>query len=190
MSQSPRSAEERRSLLLIARRAIVAHVDGGISRKQHEAGLTPNFSYGDSEMSAGVFVSLHENGALRGCIGQMDPEQPLVPALIDAAVAACSRDPRFPPVAPDELPALHIELSILGPLEAVASLDNIEVGRHGLLVEQGRRRGLLLPQVAVEHHWSAAMFVSQTCRKAGLSEDAWPGSAVLWRFEAEVFSEP
>jgi AmmeMemoRadiSam system protein A len=191
MALSRRSAEERRCLLTIARQAIVAHVGGGVPPHRPVApGPTPGCGDGPSEMSAGVFVSLHENGALRGCIGQMDPEQPLVAALIEAAVAASSRDPRFPPVRSDELSRLAIELSILGPLEAVATLDDIEVGRHGLLVAQGRRRGLLLPQVAAEHHWSAAMFVSHTCRKAGLSEDAWPGSAVLWRFEAEVFSEP
>ena len=106
--------------------------------------------------SAGVFVTLHETGELRGCIGHMEPDEPLVPALVDAAVAACSRDPRFPPVRPDELSRIAIELSILGPLEPVATLDDIEIGRHGLLVEQGHRRGLLLPQVAVEHQWTAA----------------------------------
>jgi AmmeMemoRadiSam system protein A len=191
MPSPPRSAEDRRALLMIARRAIIAHVSGHTPATEDAApGPATNPSNGRSEKAAGVFVSLHEHGALRGCIGQLDSDEPLVPALIDAAVAACSRDPRFPPVRADELPHLAIELSILGPLESVATLDDIEVGRHGLLVEQGRRRGLLLPQVAVEHRWSAAMFVSHTCRKAGLSDGAWPGDAVLWRFEAEVFSEP
>ena len=94
---------------------------------------------------------------------------------------------RWPPAAgirdfrrsvPTNCARIAIELSILGPLEPVATLDDIEIGRHGLLVEQGRRRGLLLPQVAVEHQWTAAMFVSQTCRKAGLSDDAWQRGAV------------
>jgi uncharacterized protein len=181
-----RSAEERRALLAIARRAMGAHVTGAAPRGQDVEEHSHDVP---RAASAGVFVTLHEAGDLRGCIGHMEPDEPLVPALIDAAVAACSKDPRFPPVRPDELARIAIELSILGPLEPVATLDEVEIGRHGLLVEKGRRRGLLLPQVAVERQWTAATFVSQTCRKAGLSDNAWQHGALLWRFEAEVFSE-
>jgi AmmeMemoRadiSam system protein A len=182
------SEEDRRILLAIARRAITAYVTGA-ARPGDDGGETPALSTPPSG-SAGVFVTLHEDHQLRGCIGHMDPDEPLVDALVDAAVAACSHDPRFPPVRRDDLSRISIELSILGPLEPVATIDDIEIGRHGLLVEQGDRRGLLLPQVAVEHQWNPATFVAHTCRKAGLSDHAWPRDAVLWKFDAEVFGEP
>jgi AmmeMemoRadiSam system protein A len=188
MMQPPtRSADERQALLAIARRAMIAQVTGA-ALPGDDAGASRSPAALQAA-SAGVFVTLHETGHLRGCIGQMEPDEPLVPSLIDAAVAACSRDPRFPPVRPDELSRIAIELSILGPLEPVATLEEIEVGRHGLLVEQGRKRGLLLPQVAVEQRWTAAVFVLHTCRKAGLSDHAWQRGATLWKFEAEVFGE-
>jgi AmmeMemoRadiSam system protein A len=188
MHMPERSPEDRQALLAIARRAITAYVTGA-ARPGDDGTESAALSTAPAG-SSGVFVTLHEDRELRGCIGHMDPDEPLVTALVDAAVAACSRDPRFPPVSRDELSRIAIELSILGPLEQVATINEIEVGRHGLLVEQRHRRGLLLPQVAVEHGWSAPTFVAHTCRKAGLPDDAWPGDAVLWKFEAEVFGEP
>jgi AmmeMemoRadiSam system protein A len=104
-------------------------------------------------------------------------------------VGACRNDPRFAPVTFGEIEELDIELSVLGPLERVVHLHEIDIGRHGLVVELGRRRGLLLPQVATEWRWDRLTLVEQTCRKAGLSTDAWKKNAVLWTFEAEVFSE-
>jgi uncharacterized protein (TIGR00296 family) len=106
------------------------------------------------------------------------------------AAAAASSDPRFSPVAEHELADIRIELSILGPLESVGRLDDVEIGRHGLVVEQGFSRGLLLPQVAVEWKWDLETFAAETCRKAGLPPHAWTRGATLWRFEAEVFAEP
>jgi AmmeMemoRadiSam system protein A len=189
MMRAPlRSEEDRRTLLAIARRAITAQVIGAVQAGDDGAeGQALNTI---QALSAGVFVTLREAGDLRGCIGHMEADEPLVASLVDAAVAACSRDPRFPPVRPDELARIAIELSILGPLEPVATLDDVEIGRHGLVVEQAHRRGLLLPQVAVEHQWTPASFVSHTCHKAGLSDDAWERGASLWKFEAEVFAEP
>jgi uncharacterized protein (TIGR00296 family) len=104
-------------------------------------------------------------------------------------VSAASADPRFPAVAASELDELHIELSILGPLERISGVDQVEIGRHGLVVEHGWRRGLLLPQVATDWELDAETFVAQTCHKAGLAPDAWKEEATLWRFEAEVFGE-
>jgi AmmeMemoRadiSam system protein A len=104
-------------------------------------------------------------------------------------VAACSADPRFPAVTAGELPDLDLELSLLGRLEPVSSADEIEVGRHGLVVEVGQRRGLLLPQVATEWGWDRETFLAHTCEKAGLPKEAWKRDAKLWRFEAEVFHE-
>ena len=110
--------------------------------------------------------------------------------IAHCAVAAATSDPRFPPVTPGELDELHIELSLLGELEPVSALEHIAVGVHGLVVEFGWRRGLLLPQVASERQWNAERFVIETCRKAGLPADAWQQGAAIFRFSAEVFAEP
>jgi uncharacterized protein (TIGR00296 family) len=104
-------------------------------------------------------------------------------------VSAATGDPRFPPVGRGELSGLDLEVSVLGPREAIGGPDEILVGRHGVIVERDGRRGVLLPQVAVEWRWDAARFVAETCRKAGLPSDAWQRGARLWRFEAEVFAE-
>jgi hypothetical protein len=172
---------DRKKLLQFARDVIRAHVSGHAAPSIDETETTVR--------PAGVFVSLHKSGDLRGCIGHIEADQPLGRAVARCAVAAATSDPRFPAIAESELASLEIELSILGPLEAVASVDEIEVGRHGLLIEMGWHRGLLLPQVATEWKWDRETFVSQTCHKAGLALDAWKKGAKIWKFEAEVFGE-
>ena len=149
----------------------------------------PPAANGDLARPAGAFVTLHRHGELRGCIGHVERDQPVAQVVSRCAVAACSADPRFPRVTASELPEVHIELSVLGDLEPVTSLEEVEVGRHGLVAEMGRYRGLLLPQVATECQWDRQTFVEQTCHNAGLRPDAWQHGAKLWRFEAEVFSE-
>ena len=134
-------------------------------------------------------MTLHKGGELRGCIGHIEPTEPLGTVVPRCAVAACSTDPRFPPITLAELPDIDIEISLLGALEPIAGPEDISVGRHGLVVERGWQRGLLLPQVATEWEWDAATFLAQTCQKAGLSRDAWQKGAKSWRFEAEVFAE-
>jgi AmmeMemoRadiSam system protein A len=173
--------DERRRLLQLARDAIVAHLSGLPAPAADPSPIL--------ERRAGVFVSLHRGEALRGCIGHVEPDQPLSRVLPSSAIAAASTDPRFDSVTSEEMLELQIELSILGPLERITGIDEVEIGRHGLLVERGWNRGLLLPQVAVEWEWDAEAFLSQTCHKAGLPLDAWKSGAVIWRFEAEVFSE-
>jgi AmmeMemoRadiSam system protein A len=175
------SEHDRQLLLRIAREAISAHVGG-----------TPAHVPGAVDILArpgGAFVTLHKHGDLRGCIGHIEPTEPLGTVVPRCAVAACSSDPRFPPLAPDELDAIDIEISLLGPLEPIAGPQDIVVGRHGLVVERSWQRGLLLPQVATEWNWDADAFLAHTCQKAGLSRDAWHKGARVWRFEAEVFSE-
>jgi AmmeMemoRadiSam system protein A len=177
------SDSDRQRLLRIARDAIVAHVGGAIA---------PEHAVCDGELSGrrgGAFVTLHRGGQLRGCVGHIELDEPLVDVVRRCAVAACSSDPRFPPVAASELPQLAVELSLLGHLEPIAGPDEIEIRRHGLVVEKGWHRGLLLPQVATEWHWGRQEFLEHTCRKAGLSPDAWKYDAKIWRFEAEVFGE-
>ena len=175
------SEADRRLLLQLAREAIVAHVAAG--------GVPAATSPDVLSRSAGVFVTLHKQGGLRGCIGRVEVEEPLGVVVPRCAIAACSTDPRFSPVSVAELPDLEVEISLLGSLEPIADSADFEIGRHGLLVELGWHRGLLLPQVATEWHWDRNQFLTHTCHKAGLRADAWKESARLWRFEAEVFAE-
>jgi uncharacterized protein len=183
--------DERARLLQIARWAIGAHVSrqsavGG----QRSAGQPEDVetdALGDRR--AGVFVTIYHAGELRGCIGHIEADQALQVSVARCAVAACSEDPRFPAVRASELTQVHLEISVLGPMEPVAGPADVEIGRHGLLIERGRHRGLLLPQVATERGWDAAMFLSQTCRKAGLAPDSWRRGAEVWRFEADVFGD-
>jgi AmmeMemoRadiSam system protein A len=126
---------------------------------------------------------------LRGCIGVVDAFEPLGESIARCAANAALHDPRFSPVRADELPELEIELSLLSPLEPILP-EKIEIGKHGLLISQGSKRGLLLPQVAVEHKFGRDQFLEETCRKAGLNANAWqePETQILG-FACEVFSE-
>jgi AmmeMemoRadiSam system protein A len=140
---------------------------------------------------SGAFVSLHTlDGELRGCIGSIHPVAPLVHAVSHSAVHAATRDPRFHPVRVEEVGGLHIEISVMSPIVVVADVEEIVVGRDGLIITQGGRAGLLLPQVATEHGWDRDTFLRHTCAKAGLPSDAWrSGHCRIERFSAEVFSE-
>jgi AmmeMemoRadiSam system protein A len=173
--------DDRTLLLRIARESIAARAGG-----QHAPAVAPTPAL---LRPAGAFVTIHRHGQLRGCIGHIEADRPLVDTVASCAVAASTADPRFPAVTAAELPAADLEISVLGPLERITSPEEVEVGRHGLLVEWGAHRGLLLPQVATEQGWDARTFVAQTCRKAGLPADALENGATLWRFEAEVFDE-
>jgi AmmeMemoRadiSam system protein A len=137
----------------------------------------------------GAFVTLLKFGDLRGCIGHIEPVQPLYQNVRECAFAASLSDPRFDPVTPDELPDLHIEISVLSPFKEIRP-EQIEVGRHGLMISKGLRRGLLLPQVAVHWKWDRERFLKETCRKGGLDDDAWRHGATLQAFTAQVFAEP
>ena len=141
------------------------------------------------DFRAGAFVTLRIRGNLRGCIGYPEPELLLIDVIDRCAVSAALADPRFPPLNTEEWSHVDLEVSVLGPIESVSDIRDVVIGRDGLIVEFGRRRGLLLPQVAVEWKWSAEEFASQTCVKAGLPRDAWKKGAKLFKFEAEVFGE-
>lgn len=173
---------EKKLLIEVARRALVAAVEHGkaLDALPAEANLME---------PGGAFVSLHCGARLRGCVGQMDSDQPLVQVVCYCARAAALEDPRFDPVRPPELAEIKIELSILSRLEEIAP-ERIEAGRHGLMVSRGRQRGVLLPQVATQFRWPAARFLEETCAKAGFERDAWkdPGTRIE-AFTAEVFAE-
>ena len=170
----------RRRLLQIARAAFDASV-----RKQ-KAPEPPR----DIALDAfGVFVTVHHHRDLRGCLGSLDCRDSVVASIVRLAAAVANEDYRFRPIQIGELAHTALDLSVLTPPQRVSDHSTIEVGRHGLIVEQGRQRGLLLPQVAREHQWDREMFLAQTCVKAGLPPTAWMRGASLFCFEAEVFGE-
>ena len=138
----------------------------------------------------GAFVTLHKHKELRGCIGYVSGFKPAQQAIADLAVSAAFNDPRFPPLTGDEFPEIDLEISILTPLETVNDISEIKIGRDGLLIKQGRRQGLLLPQVATEYGWDVPTFLEQTCHKAGLSAKAWQEPETeIEKFSAIIFSE-
>ncbi len=172
---------QQRRLVRIARDAVTGSVTG-------RPVPAPIQSSEVSEAS-GAFVTIKKHGQLRGCIGTLECRRPLAEEIARAAVSAAREDSRFEPVRASELDELHIEVSVLGPLEEIDPCDRdaIVIGRHGLVVEQGGRRGLLLPQVAPEWGWDRDQFLAHTCTKAGLPADAWKYGAKVYRFAAEVF---
>ena len=137
----------------------------------------------------GAFVTLVNQGHLRGCIGYVTPIFPLYKTVIDCSISAATEDPRFQPLNLEELEKIEIEISVLSPLEEVKDIQEIVVGTHGLVVNQKGKRGLLLPQVPTEHGWDREQFLQETCRKAGLSLDAWKEGAGIDYFTAFVFRE-
>jgi len=173
--------EDRDRLLAEARLAVADALAGRPPRRVEPEGVFAR--------RAGVFVSLHLGGELRGCIGHPDGNQLLATVVPQCAVSAATGDPRFDAVTAAELARCVIEISVLGPITEVGDPHEILVGRDGLIAEQGWRRGLLLPQVAVEHGWDREAFLARTCAKAGLPPDAWKRGATIRRFEAEVFDD-
>jgi AmmeMemoRadiSam system protein A len=183
------SLEQRRTLLRIAHQAILSVLEG---QPFSEA---PPFPAGLSELR-GVFTTLYLPGdlpgdlhrELRGCVGYALPIAPLYRAVAETARAAAFEDSRFLPVTKEEALKLEVSLSVLSRLFPIHP-EAVEVGRHGLLISDGARRGLLLPQVPVEHGWDRETFLEQTCRKAGLPLDAWRKNATIEAFTAEVFAD-
>ena len=177
------SADERRTLLGVAREALEAHF---ARRPPSLPPPTPALAE-----KRGAFVTLHAraNGDLRGCVGMMRSDQSLLATVARMAVAAATEDRRFESVTIDELPALQIEISALGPMRPIRP-DQVEVGRHGLWISYTGRRGVLLPQVPVENGWDRETFLDHTCRKAGLPGGTWREEGVeLLGFTATVFAE-
>lgn len=188
-------AAERQELLRLARQTITAYVTTG-------DGVPYETDNPWLQRPAAVFVTLRvrpepgqvalpgeEQGELRGCIGQVEAESPLYLAVQTAAVKAATVDPRFYPVQPEELETLTIEVSILSPMQPVRDLDDIVIGRDGLLISGSRRRGLLLPEVPIHFGWDRREYVHNLCHKAGLPDDAWPARARLYAFTTDSFEE-
>ena len=181
-SAPPLSGEERRLALSLVRRAVELFVREGRELEPGEAG--PSLW-----RCAGAFVTLTAPGGLRGCVGTVESRSPLPETLVHCAIAAATQDTRFAPVTEEELSRLRYEVSILSDLRRAGSPDEVQVGTHGILVESGSRRGLLLPQVAAAHRWDRETFLDQACMKAGLPGGIWRSGPALWVFTAEVFGE-
>lgn len=177
----PLTEADQQILLRIARRALDEQIRKITAARPAEVPRS-------LDRPGGAFVTLHLAGELRGCIGHVEASVPLYQTVYECAVSAALHDPRFQPVAAEEVPALRIEISTLSPLDDAAPED-IQIGVHGVMVSLGARRGLLLPQVATERNWDPIRFLEQTCIKAGLAADAWQCGARIQVFTAQVFSE-
>jgi AmmeMemoRadiSam system protein A len=177
--------EQRRTLLQIAHDAIVLFVESDSSGKSLST-TTPGVAGLDEPR--GVFTTLYSDGNLRGCVGYAAAVMPLYRAVAETARAAAFEDSRFSPVSREEALKLEVSLSVLSRVVAIDP-EAVEVGRDGLVISMGNRRGLLLPQVPVEQGWNRETFLEQTCRKAGLPLDAWRRGAIVEAFTAEVFSD-
>lgn len=172
---------EEEELLTIARQTLKSYF---------ETGKVPDFEVKSSQLKEqyGAFVTLKKDGRLRGCIGHLEADKPIYQVVSEMAISAAFQDPRFPPLEEGELDDVEIEISVLSPFERVRNIEEIMVGRDGLLIKKGFSSGLLLPQVPVEWGWDRDEFLRQVCRKAGLPPDAWR-DAELYRFSAQVFGE-
>ncbi|MBM3333130.1 AmmeMemoRadiSam system protein A [Candidatus Sumerlaeota bacterium] len=179
------SGDEEQTLLRLARATLVEWLERG-SRKVDlsKFDLTPAL-----RRDAGVFVTLHKHGQLRGCIGHTDPIKPLYEAVIENAINAAANDWRFPTVTKRELADLDIEISVMSPLRKIKSPEEIVIGRHGLMIEKRSRRGIFLPQVPVEQGWNREQYLEEICRKAELPPGSWKEGAELQVFTAQVFGE-
>jgi AmmeMemoRadiSam system protein B/AmmeMemoRadiSam system protein A len=181
-SENLLNEQEKEKLLKIARESITLHLKGE---------NLPKFEVTEPRLQElrGVFVTLHKKGMLRGCIGYIKPFMPLYKATSDCAISAAVKDYRFSPLQEDELDEIDIEISALTPLQKINDIDQIKVGEHGLYISRSPYSGLLLPQVATEYGWNRETFLAQTCRKAGLPEDAWEKGADIYIFSAQIFGE-
>ena len=175
--------EEKEELMDIAKESIRCAVLGE---------EIPDFNIRSEKLkeNRGGFVTIKKEGNLRGCIGYSFPVDNLYKVISEVAVSAALHDPRFPALSEDELDDIDIDISVLSLLEEVSDVNEIEVGKHGLLIERGGFKGLLLPQVAIEYDCDRIKFLEQTCYKAGLDKDAWKEpDTVIKKFSAEVFGE-
>ena len=176
--QAEYTPQERALLLQLAREAIISQLEG---REMVPFEPAPHLSE-----PRGVFTTVYLGDRLKGCVGYPLALTPLYRAVQETARGAAFDDPRFAPVTLAEAPQLRISLSVLSPLSPIAAEDVVP-GHHGLLISHRDRRGLLLPQVPIEHHWDRVTFLEQTCRKAGLPLDAWQQGAKIEAFTAEIF---
>jgi AmmeMemoRadiSam system protein A len=178
--------ELKRELLKIARRSISHALQDSPAYPDDTGGPTPK----ELMRPGGAFVTIRLNGELRGCIGYLESGSPIAEVVSEVAVKAAFEDPRFPPVRSEELEHATLEVSVLSPIRRIYSSDELRVGEHGVILELGFSKGVLLPQVATEYGWDGKQFLEAVCRKSGLHRLAWQEpDARLSVFSAEVFEE-
>ena len=175
------SSAEKKFLTEIAREAITSFL---------EKEATPSYESVSPRLQEkrGCFVCVKIDGKLRGCIGNFTSDKPLYELVQEMAISAATRDPRFYPMKKKDLTQFDLEISVLSPLRKITSIEDIQVGVHGLYIEKNFARGVLLPQVAVEYGWDRNTFLSQTSIKAGMNPDDWKEGADIYVFSADVFS--
>ena len=184
------SAEERRLLIEHARAVVSTRIGASDDRGDGDGDGDGGSLAPALDAPGAAFVTIHVDGALRGCIGTLERRRSLWSVVGEMAAAAATRDPRFPPIDVTDLQAMTVEISVLSPDIVIHRPEEIEIGRHGLDVRRDGARGLLLPQVAVEHGFDREKFLAATCRKAGLPANAWHDDETEIRvFEAEVFGD-
>lgn len=174
--------KEQKELLKIARKTIVDYV----TNRNIPAVVTTSPGL---NLHSGCFVTVKKKAELRGCIGNFVSDQPLYLLVQEMAVSAATRDPRFYPMKTDDLTDFKLDISVLSPLEKAGSVEEIQVGIHGIYIIKGSYRGVLLPQVATEYGWNRDQFLQHTCIKAGLPQDAWQGECEIYIFSAQVFGD-
>ena len=177
--------EEKETLVKLARKTLETFLNNK-SLDDVVKGL--NLTSGLKE-KRGVFVTIKKHGDLRGCIGYIEGIKPLYEAVIDNTINACSRDYRFVSMVKGEDKEVALEISVMTPLKEIKSVDEIVVGKHGLVIQKGFSKGLLLPQVATEYGWDRETFLNQVSLKAGLPYNAWKSGSTIWTFSAQVFGE-
>lgn len=174
--------DEKRMLLSIAREAIVSHISRSPAKPRE-------IKSDKLSEEVGCFVTIKADDKLRGCIGNFISNKPLHRLVQEMAIAAATQDPRFYPMKESDLGSFKLEISVLSPLRKIAAVDEIQVGVHGIYLERNVHRGVLLPQVAVEHGWDRETFLQQTSRKAGMGLDDWKDNTDIYVFSATVFNE-
>ena len=176
-------SKEKKILLEVARKAIksaVLETDEPPEPREEKS----------LNMRNGCFVTIKQNGELRGCIGNFQSELPLFKEVAEMAAASATKDPRFYPLQEIDIDSISLEISVLSPLHKIENIDEIKIGKHGIYLEKGYYRGVLLPQVATEHDWDRETFLKQTCLKAGLPTDAWDAEdADIYIFSAQIFAD-
>ena len=176
-------SKEKKALLEIARKAIRATVLKTDEPPEPREEKSLN-------MRNGCFVTIKQDGELRGCIGNFQSELPLFKEVAEMAAASASKDPRFYPLQEGDLDTISLEISVLSPLEKIDNIEEIVIGKHGIYLEKGYYRGVLLPQVAIDNEWDRDTFLKHTCLKAGLPTDSWEAEdADIYIFSAQIFSE-
>ncbi len=181
------SKQEEKTLLSIARATLQQYLN------EHRTPVLAGYAITEAlQSNCGVFVTLKENNSdnLRGCIGYILGVKPLAEAVVDCTIQAATRDRRFRPMKEKEDDSVYISISVLSPPKKVARFEDIEIGRHGLIITKGNASGVLLPQIPIEWGWDRNAYLKAICKKAGLHEAAWQDpDTELYSFTAQVFDE-